>query len=100
MTTAVDLVNGLGGAIGCDYRSRPDQLDFVEFNGRVSRLNMIGPLISIVSQGTTILKGTWIVDCETGALGGRMKYGIPVPVTAMCGFSDGTIVKPPVLPQR
>jgi len=31
--------------------------------------------------------------------GGRMKYGIPVPVTAMCGFSDETIVKPPVLPQ-
>jgi len=72
MTTPVDLVNGLGGAIGCDYRSRPDQLDFVEFNGKVSRLNMIRPLISIVSQGTTILKGTWIFDCETGSLGGPM----------------------------
>ena len=70
MPSPVELVNGLGGAIGCDYRSRQDQLDFVEFSGKVSRLNMIRPLVATVSQGNTILKGTWIFDCETGALGG------------------------------
>lgn len=72
MATPIQLATGLGGAIGCDYRPSRNQLIFVEFNGKVSRLNLVRPLVAAVSQGTTVLKGTWIFDCETGALSGNL----------------------------
>ena len=49
----------LGGAIGCDFRSGLNQLLFVEF-----------PSAMVVSQGTTVLKGTFTFDLETGIQGG------------------------------
>lgn len=70
--TAIQLATGLGGAIGSNYRRSRNQLYFVEFNGKVSRLDLVRPLAATVSQGTTVLKGTWIFDCETGALGGDL----------------------------
>ena len=66
------LASGLHGAIGCDFIPSTNQLAFVEFDGKVSVLNLIQPLVATVSQGTTILKGTWLFDCETGALGGAL----------------------------
>lgn len=72
MTTFTQLASGLGGAIGCDYRRSSNQLFFVEFSGNVSVLDLVRPLTSTVSQGTTVLKGTWIFDCETGAQGGDL----------------------------
>ncbi|MEN3335544.1 MAG: hypothetical protein V7641_4909 [Blastocatellia bacterium] len=63
------LVDGLGGAIGCRFLPKRNQLAFVEFaTGKISLLDMVRPLDSVVSQGTTVLKGTWAFDCETGAL--------------------------------
>lgn len=72
MTALTQLASGLGGAIGCDYRRSSNQLFFVEFNGKVSVLDLVRPLAATVSQGTTVLKGTWIFDCETGALSGNL----------------------------
>jgi hypothetical protein len=72
MTAFTQLASGLGGAIGCDYRRSSNQLFFVEFNGKVSVLDLVRPLAATVSQGTTVLKGTWIFDCETGAQGGSL----------------------------
>jgi hypothetical protein len=67
------LVDGLGGAIGSRFMPSRNQLAFVEFaTGKISFLDMIRPLDSIVSQGTILLKGTWVFDCETGTLSGSL----------------------------
>ena len=70
MATPIKLAAGLGGAIGSDYVQSQNRLYFVEFNGKVSVLDLVRPLAGIVSQGTTTITGTWIFDCETGTLGG------------------------------
>jgi hypothetical protein len=59
----------LGGAIGCDFRSGLNQLLFVEFSGNVSRMNLF-PTATVLSSGTTILKGTFTFDLDTGVEGG------------------------------
>ncbi|MDM0115180.1 hypothetical protein QTI66_23725 [Variovorax sp. J22R133] len=69
MTTQTPLVSGLGGAIGCSFRSPQNQLVFVEYAGKLSRLNLL-PSATIVSQGTTVLKGTFTFDLDTGVQGG------------------------------
>jgi hypothetical protein len=69
MSSPIQLVSGLGGAIGCDFRRTQNQLLFVEFNGKLSRLNLYRTATT-VSSGTAILKGTWTFDLDTGAEGG------------------------------
>src|SRR5262249_43785173 len=59
------LVTGLGGAIGCDLRRAQNQLLFVEYNGKLSRLNLFRTG-TIVSSGTTVLHGTWLFDFDAG----------------------------------
>jgi hypothetical protein len=66
------LVTGLGGAIGCDFIGATNQLAFVEYSGNVSILNLIRPQVGIVSQGATVLHGTFIFDLETGHEGGGL----------------------------
>jgi len=70
MATPIKLATGLGGAIGSDFVRSSNQLYFVEFNGKLSVLNLVRPLVGIVAQGTTVITGTFVFDCETGALGG------------------------------
>jgi hypothetical protein len=60
------LVSGLGGAIGCDLRRAQNQLLFVEYNGKLSRLNLFRTG-TIVSSGTGVLHGTWHFDFDAGA---------------------------------
>lgn len=70
------LVSGLGGAVGSRYLPINNQLLFVEYSaGKVSVLNLIRPYVATVSSGTTVLKGTWIFDCETGLQGGSAPPG-------------------------
>lgn len=66
MTTSTQLATGLGGAIGCDYLPIRNQLFFVEFNGKLSRLDLVCPTASTVSFGTGTLRGTWLFDFENG----------------------------------
>lgn len=68
MATRTQLLSGVGGAIGSDVRQTQKQLLFVEFNGRISRLNLHRTGIEILSS-TTVLKGTWVLDLETGFQG-------------------------------
>src|SRR5919205_206502 len=68
MATPIKLAAGLGGAIGSDYVQSRNQVYFVEFNGKVSVLDLVRPLASIVSQGLATIKGTWVFDCETGTI--------------------------------
>lgn len=65
---AEQLVTGLGGAIGSDYRAAGNRLVFVEFSGKLSALNLI-PSATIVSQGTITIPGTWTFDIDAGTIG-------------------------------
>jgi hypothetical protein len=56
------------GAIGCDFRRIQNQLLFVEFNGKLSRLNLYR-IATTVSSGTAILKGTFTFDLDNGTEG-------------------------------
>jgi hypothetical protein len=68
--SAVQLLSGLGGAIGSDFRTPQNQLVFVEYNtGKVSALNLFSPS-ALISSGTTTLKGTFTFDLDTGVEGG------------------------------
>src|SRR6185503_4795126 len=51
MATPIKLATGLGGAIGSDFVRSGNQLYFVEFNGKLSVLNLVRPLVGIVAQG-------------------------------------------------
>ena len=63
------LVGSLGGAIGSDLRRKHNQLIFVEFDGKLSSLNLFKPAV-IVSSGMAVLKGTWTFNLDTGVQGG------------------------------
>jgi hypothetical protein len=69
MSSAKVLATGLAGSIGSDFRQAINQLVFVEFGGKLSRLNLFRSA-TIVNQGTTVLKGTFAFDLDTGAQGG------------------------------
>lgn len=69
MSTVTQLANGLAGAIGSSFRPTQNQLLFVEFGGKLSRLNLF-PNASVISSGLAVLKGTFIFDLETGTQGG------------------------------
>ena len=71
MTTSTQLATGLGGAIGCDFRTAQNQLIFVEYaGGKLSSLNLF-PVATIVAQSpSTVLKGTFLFDFDTGVEGG------------------------------
>ncbi len=69
MTTQTQLVSGLAGAIGCSFRNAHNQLVFVEYGGKLSRLNLFAPAV-VKSQGSAVLKGTWTFDLDNGTQGG------------------------------
>ena len=67
------VVGGLSAAIGSRFLKTKNQLVFVEYSaGKISVLDMICPGGTVVSQGTTLLKGTWIFNCETGIQDGNL----------------------------
>ena len=50
MPTSTQLASGLGGAIGCDFRTVQNQLIFVEYStGKLSALDLF-PSATIVAQ--------------------------------------------------
>ncbi len=68
--TPVQILSGIGGAIGSDFRIAQNQLVFVEYNkGELAALNLFSPSI-VVSSGATTLKGTFIFDLDSGVQGG------------------------------
>jgi hypothetical protein len=69
MPSPVQLVTGLGGAIGSDFRRAQNQLVSVEYSGKLSRLNL-SRTGTVVSSGSTVLKGTFTFDLDTGTQGG------------------------------
>jgi len=64
------IATGLSGAIGSHFQNDVSRLFFVEFGGKISRLDLIRPPAVVVSSGTTVLKGTWTFNLENGVQGG------------------------------
>ncbi|RBL88579.1 YncE family protein [Chitinophaga flava] len=60
------LAANLAGAIGSRYLKNKNQLIFVEYDGFISTIDLAPVSATIISQGTTDIKGTWLFDCETG----------------------------------
>lgn len=76
MPTSVQLVTGLAGAIGCDYRASRSQLVFVEFGGKLSRLNLVRALAATVFSGTATMPADSSLDLTNGtsAQGGDIRW--------------------------
>jgi hypothetical protein len=92
MATPTQIFSGLGGAIGCDFRQSHNEIVFVEFNGKLSRYDLF-PSAIIVSAGTTVLKGTWTFDLDTGVQG-------PPGTTADIWWEQMTNVARQMVPQN
>lgn len=65
MPTQTQLVSGLAGAIGSDFRRAQNQLVFVEYGGKLSRLNLI-PSATVLTSGSTTLLGSYGFNLDTG----------------------------------
>src|SRR5207247_1236092 len=71
MVIPVSIGTGLGGAIGCSLRQSANQLVVVEFNGKVSAIDLV-PSFSVVSSSPATgaqLRGTWLFDLDAGVEG-------------------------------
>src|SRR6516225_10879970 len=65
MPSPVQLIGGLSGAIGSDFRRSLNQLIFVEFAGKLSRLNLTRTA-TIVTQGSATLLASYGFNLDTG----------------------------------
>ncbi|MCB0634144.1 MAG: hypothetical protein R2824_35920 [Saprospiraceae bacterium] len=67
MISPVSLQGGLGGAIGSAIDTLQQRLYFVEYDGKISRLDLLPQNATIVaSSNSTILKGTYLFNFDTG----------------------------------
>jgi len=53
MATPTPIATGLGGAIGCDYLQSANQLIFVEYNGKVSAIDLTTKHYHVLGTGYT-----------------------------------------------
>ena len=67
--TTTRLAGGLAGAVGCSYRRIHNDLIFVEFAGKLSRLQLVRPPAATVSSGTATIHGTFLFDFDAGVEG-------------------------------
>lgn len=51
MPTITDILTGLPGAGGCDYRSSTSELFYVEFGGNLSKTNPLSPVHTVLGTG-------------------------------------------------
>jgi hypothetical protein len=65
MSSQVQLVGGLSGAIGSDFRRSLNQLVFVEFGGKLSRLNLTRTA-TVVTSGSATLLASYGFNLDTG----------------------------------
>jgi hypothetical protein len=90
--SATTLYSPVAGAIGCDLRRAQNQLLFVEYAGKLSRLNLYRTG-TIVSSGTGTLQGTWLFDLDTG-------HEVPIGPTADLWWDQKTSVLRAMAPQN
>jgi hypothetical protein len=76
MAIPIQLATGLGGAIGSDYVLSSNQVFVVEYNGKISRLDLVRPLEAIVFSGTVTMPANSSLDLTNGtsAQGGHIRW--------------------------
>lgn len=72
MPTISTLATGLAGAIGSSYHGPSNSLYFVEYGGKLSRYDFVRQPDTVLVSGTRTLKGTWLMDLDTGAMTSNM----------------------------
>lgn len=69
MPTIDTLATGLAGAIGSHYHGASNRLYFVEYGGKLSCYDFVRQSAALlVSNAARTLKGTWLMDLDTGAM--------------------------------
>ena len=69
MPTIDTLATGLSGAIGSHFHGASNRLYFVEYGGKLSSYDFVRqPAALLLSNATRTLKGTWLMDLDTGAM--------------------------------
>src|SRR6476620_8567510 len=53
MPTITDILTGLPGAGGCDFRSSTSELFYVEYGGNFSKTNPLSPVHTVIGTGYT-----------------------------------------------
>jgi hypothetical protein len=76
MAIPLQLATGLGGAIGSDYVLSSNQVFVVEYNGKISRLDLVRPLEAVVFSGTVTMPANSSLDLTNGtsAQGGHIRW--------------------------
>ena len=76
MTISTQLATGLGGAIGSDFVLSRNEVYFVEFNGKISVLDLVRPLEAIVFSGTATMPVNSSLNLSNGtsAQGGDIMW--------------------------
>src|SRR6266542_6200880 len=89
MSVPRELATGLGGAIGCDYRRDPNYLILVEFDGKISRVDLVRTLDHVVFSGTATMPADSSLDLTNGtsAQGGDIRWDHTSP-------SGGLVMRP------
>jgi hypothetical protein len=84
MSTTSQLATGLGGAIGSDYRRTHNQLFFVEYNGKISRLDLVRALEKVVFSGVVLMPADSSIDLQDGTSvhGGHIRWDHTSPTKA------------------
>jgi len=74
--TTTELASGLGGAIGSSYVQATNQLYFVEFDGKVSVLDLVPGLEATVFTGVATMPANTSLDLGDGtsAQGGQIRW--------------------------
>jgi len=72
MPTINSLATGLAGAIGSSYHGPSNRLYFVEYGGKLSRYDFVREPDVVLVSGTRTLKGTWLMDLDTGVMTANM----------------------------
>jgi len=72
MPTIQTLATGLAGAIGSSYHGASNRLYFVEYGGKLSRYDFVREPDTVLVSGTRTLKGTWLMDLDTGVMTSNM----------------------------
>jgi DNA-binding beta-propeller fold protein YncE len=84
IATRTQLATGLGGAIGSHYVRNRNQLYFVEFNGKVSVIDLIQALDTTVYSGTIVMPANSSLDLTNGTSiqGGHIRWDHVHPASA------------------
>lgn len=92
MSAPIQLATGLGGAIGSDYVQSRNQVYFVEFNGKVSVLDLVRPLEAIVFSGTATMPADSSLSLfdGTSAQGGQIRWDHTGPAGTLVMGPTGT----------